>query len=276
MEKKKNLDSSQFSINASSIFPESQIINNNEDYLKYQQELQNYENQNYKNNILNNNKYGKNQQHFEYNAQPLERSHNSISFNDNISNFTFGNNRNSSSLSNSIQLGNNIPLSKSQVVQNINQDALNYEDSCLFSSTHNLDLSNSIAIKKENHLITKTQYVAFSNNYGDNSCYVNVVLQLIYNIPDISNIFKDLYEIDEIQKQNPKEKNNNTSTSTNNNSNNNSNINNKNNSLIESSQNLSQSNTMTTPNLNNLFIEIGEILQDYEVYLKKENTTQQV
>ena len=33
---------------------------------------------------------------------------------------------------------------------------------------------------------------------------------------------------------------------------------------------------MTTPNLNNLFIEIGEILQDYEVYLKKENTTQQV
>ena len=276
MEKKKNLDSSQFSINASSIFPESQIINNNEDYLKYQQELQNYENQNYKNNILNNNKYGKNQQHFEYNAQPLERSHNSISFNDNISNFTFGNNRNSSSLSNSIQLGNNIPLSKSQVVQNINQDALNYEDSCLFSSTHNLDLSNSIAIKKENHLITKTQYVAFSNNYGDNSCYVNVVLQLIYNIPDISNIFKDLYEIDEIQKQNPKEKNNNTSTSTNNNSNNNSIINNKNNSLIESSQNLSQSNTMTTPNLNNLFIEIGEILQDYEVYLKKENTTQQV
>ena len=276
MEKKKNLDSSQFSINASSIFPESQIINNNEDYLKYQQELQNYENQNYKNNILNNNKYGKNQQHFEYNAQPLERSHNSISFNDNISNFTFGNNRNSSSLSNSIQLGNNIPLSKSQVVQNINQDALNYEDSCLFSSTHNLDLSNSIAFKKENHLITKTQYVAFSNNYGDNSCYVNVVLQLIYNIPDISNIFKDLYEIDEIQKQNPKEKNNNTSTSTNNNSNNNSNINNKNNSLIESSQNLSQSNTMTTPNLNNLFIEIGEILQDYEVYLKKENTTQQV
>ena len=253
MESKKNLDSSQYSLNASSLFSVNENANRNDDYQKYHEELQKYENQ-------NNNKDNKdiNQQyHFEYSGQPLERSSKNIN-DENMSTYTFGSNRN---LNLSNQIDNETPLSKSQSMsQNINQAALNYEDSNLFNSATHIDLSSTIPIKKENKLISKNQYVAFTNNYGDNSCYVNVVLHLLFNITDICNIFKDLYAVDDMTKENPKDSDDPNYTPQN-----------INNNTINSSNQINNLN-----NTNELFIEIGEIITDYEIYLNKQNTIQQV
>ena len=283
MEDKKKLDSSHRSIleNSQYLYPDND--NRNNDYQKYQEELQKYE----KN---NNNNRKNNQYHFQYSGRSSDNNNgsndndNNFSFKDNMSNYTFGNNGNNDS-----RIENNLGKS----FQNINQAGLYLENSNFFNSSH-LDLSNSITIKKENDLITKTQYVAFANNYGDNSCYVNVVLQLIFNITDLSNIFKDLYQIDELEKQNSKDKSN-ASTKVNTIvSNANTNVSNKNNntnistsSSLNNSKsnintnpnnntNLSQSKTFKIPDINELFVEIGEILCDYELYLNKENTVQQV
>ena len=253
MESKKNLDSSQYSLNASSLFSVNENANRNDDYQKYHEELQNYENQNNK----KNNKDTNQRYHFEYSGQPLELSSKNIN-DDNMSTFTFGSNRN---LNLSNQIDNETPLSKSQSTQqNINQAALNYEDSNLFNSASHIDLSSAIPIKKENKLISKNQYVAFANNYGDNSCYVNVVLHLLFNITDICNIFKDLYTVDDMTKENPKDTDDPNYTPQN-----------INNSTMNSSGQINNIN-----NTNDLFIEIGEIITDYEMYLNKQNTIQQV
>jgi len=182
MERQKNLGSS--SLNASSL--NNNINGNNNRNDDFKKNLEEYYNNNYRNNKSTNQ-----QQHFEYSGQPLEqsfKSNNSLNVG-NISTFTFATN---GKLNSSNQL---------------NQSSFNLGNSNLLNSSVHFDLSNSIAIKKENKLMTKNQYVGFSNNYGDNSCYVNVIMHILFNIPDISNIFKDLHEIDDINKENPKSNN---------------------------------------------------------------------
>ena len=285
MEDKKKLDSSHYSVleNSQYLYPDNQNNNANNQYQKYQEELQKYEknyNTNSNNNQINNRK--NQQQHFQYSG--LDENNNiHSSIRDDMSTYTFGSNKKKKE-SSSTRIEDNLEGS-----QNINQVALNLENSNVFNSS-NLDLTSSIAIRKENNLITKNQYVAFTNDYGDNSCYVNVVLQLLFNIVDLNNIFKDLYKIDEMEKQNPKEfsnkyTNNGQNANENINANNSSNINdnNSNSNVINTdtksntpNENLAQSGTFKVPSINDLFIEIGEILSDYEIYLNPENTTQQV
>ena len=260
MERKKELDKSSGSVleNSQFLYSEDKSNDNNENYKRYQEELSKYE-KNINNQINNKSRKNGNLYHFQYSAQSEgknEENNNSIKSND-LSSFTFGENaKNNLSLSNSNILSNN---------KNINQEALSFEDSNIFNSSH-LDLTNSISIKKENNLITKSQYVTFCNNYGDNSCYINVVLHLLFNITDLNNIFKDLYQIDEMEKQTPKGDLI-SDTPSNSSSNNATQIGNE-----------PKSNNTSTPplSLNNLFIEIGEILSDYEMYLNKDNTVQQV
>ena len=261
MERKKELDKSSGSVleNSQFLYSEDKSNDNNENYKRYQEELSKYE-KNINNQINNKSRKNGNLYHFQYSAQSEgknEENNNSIKSND-LSSFTFGENaKNNLSLSNSNILSNN---------KNINQEALSFEDSNIFNSSH-LDLTNSISIKKENNLITKSQYVTFCNNYGDNSCYINVVLHLLFNITDLNNIFKDLYQIDEMEKQTPKGDLI-SDTPSNASSNNATQI-----------GNAPKSNNTSTPpplSLNNLFIEIGEILSDYEMYLNKDNTVQQV
>ena len=218
----------------------------------------------------------------EQSPQDLSKSQAITINNDNLSTFTFGQNKNNN-LSSSNRFDSNMPLSESQ---NINKEALSFEDSNILNSSR-FDLTNSIAIKQENNLITKSPYIGFNNKFGDNSCYVNVVMHLLYNIVDLNNIFKDLYQIDEIQKQNPKDKlnANNKKINTNlNTSNKDVNINlntsnkNENNNLITSNANkkLEQSATFIELGLDDLFVQIGEILYNYEIYSNEENTVQQV
>ena len=234
MERQKNLDSS--SLNASSL--NNNINGNNNRNDDFKKNLEEYYNNNYKNNKSTNQ-----QQHFEYSGQPLDQSfktNNSLNVG-NISTFTFATN---GKLNSSNQLS---------------QSSFNLGNSNLFNSSVHFDLSNSIAIKKENKLISKNQYIGFINNYGDNSCYVNVIMHILFNIPDISNIFKDLHEIDDIKKENPKAKDDPKNSSQKN--------------QINNSINSSKQNNIT---INDLFVEIGQILSDYEMYLNKQNTTQQV
>ncbi len=268
MKGKEKLDRSSGSVleNSQFLYSENGNKNNNENYQKYQEELLKYENKIYRNQNKQSNNQG-NLYHFQYSGKTLEtnnKNQNFINKND-ISTFTFGSNQ-----KNNLSLSNSNILSKSN---NINQEAISFEDSNILNSSH-LDLTNGIAIKKENNLMTKFPYVAFSNNYGDNSCYVNVVLHLLFNITDLNNIFKDLYKIDEIEKLNQK-----NNLILNNFSSSNSNINIINtgsNNNDTPNENLTQINTLAPLNLNSLFIEIGKILSDYEMYLDKENTVQQV
>ena len=270
MENKKKLDQSSLE-NSQLLYSENDDKNINEANQKYQEELQKYENQNYQNNtVIQSNNNNTNKYHFNFSAFPQENQNNIIN-SDNISNYTFGPNQ--SHLSQSGRFNSINPLENSK---NINQAALNFEDSNILNSSH-LDLTNSIAIKKECSLITKCPYVAFNNNYGDNSCYVNVVLHLLFNITDLHNIFRDLYEIDEMEKQNPKENNKNKDTSDTPKEKNTDIITNTNNNdTITTTGNVTKSNNYSIPEIYELFVEIGEILADYEVYLDEANTITQV
>ena len=64
------------------------------------------------------------------------------------------------------------------------------------------DLSSDVKIKKENFFLTKSSYIGFKNEIGDNSCYVNVVLHLLNNMLDINNILIDIAQIESIKKEN--------------------------------------------------------------------------
>ena len=37
-------------------------------------------------------------------------------------------------------------------------------------------------VKKENKILTDFHYATFKNSYGENTCYINVVLHILYNI----------------------------------------------------------------------------------------------
>ena len=56
--------------------------------------------------------------------------------------------------------------------------------------------ASPVIIKKENKIISDFHYVTFKNGYGENSCYVNVILHLLYNIPELDEYLISLYEID--------------------------------------------------------------------------------
>ena len=194
--------------------------------------------------------------HFEYTAQTKNNNSNKLtqSFQaENINDITFGN-TSQFSLGNSMT---NIPLSKTQVInpkllnplersQLINQKGISLEKSTLFNSSLQ-DLSKSITIKKKNLLLTKSPYVGFVNNYGDNSCYVNVVLHLLYIMTDINNILKELYTTEAMENENEKNKTD------------------KNEPM-----------TTDTPNKEELLIKFGELLSLYDCYKDSANSKKQV
>ena len=247
---KNKLEKSSYSILENSQFlysvPTSQSFNINQQ--NFQQQLHSYQNQNNQNQ-----KY-----HFEYSGQPKENNSSlKKSFDDdNINNITFGGPNNSILLGNSL----NIPLSKTQIIkptppnvlersQLINQKGISLDKSALLNSSLQ-DLSSSMIIKKKNKFVTKSPYVGFVNNYGDNSCYVNVVLHLLNNITDIKNILKDIYQIEEMKKENEKDNLYNNPTNT--------------------------GNTSDTPEREELLSNFGEILNEYELFLDKSNSVKQV
>ena len=62
------------------------------------------------------------------------------------------------------------------------------------------DFSEPVVVKKENKVFTNFNYATFKNSYGENTCYINVILHLLYNIEQLQEFIISLYEIDESDK----------------------------------------------------------------------------
>ena len=62
------------------------------------------------------------------------------------------------------------------------------------------DFSKPVTIEKENKLFTDFHYATFKNSYAENTCYINVILHLLYNIEQLEEYLETLYNIDESNK----------------------------------------------------------------------------
>ena len=91
-----------------------------------------------------------------------------------------------------------------QSESDINQNIGIEEGSSLTQSLKDILLNKEFAapveIVKENKLLSDFHYVTFENGYGENSCFVNVVLHLLYNIQELDEYLISLYQIDEANK----------------------------------------------------------------------------
>ena len=98
------------------------------------------------------------------------------------------------------QLMENISYDEKQNINEENHKYLNGNEITNNQPEGNLSNSfNNINIKKENKFLTKSFYVGFVNNVGDNSCYINTILQLLENITDLKNILKDIFCVEVIK-----------------------------------------------------------------------------
>ena len=71
------------------------------------------------------------------------------------------------------------------------------------------EFSSPVVKKKENKLISNFHYVTFSNAFGENTCFINVILHLLYNIPELNEYLISLYQIEETNKDKKNKKPNN-------------------------------------------------------------------
>ena len=90
---------------------------------------------------------------------------------------------------------------KNQLIKNNKFDP-DIETEKLSQSLKNLilldkDFAEPVIIKKENQIFTNFYYATFKNSYGENTCYINVILHLLYNIEQLQEFIISLYEIDE-------------------------------------------------------------------------------
>ena len=70
------------------------------------------------------------------------------------------------------------------------------------------DFAAPVVVKKENKLITNYHYATFKNSYGENTCYINVILHLLYSIDELEEFLSSLYKIEESTKGSDNDKNN--------------------------------------------------------------------
>ena len=104
-----------------------------------------------------------------------------------------------------INLKNKNELDKSNKTNNFNKLQNEEETEKLSQSLKNLflinkDFAEPVVIKKENKIFTDFHYATFKNSYGENTCYINVILHLLYNIEQLQEFIISLYEIDESNK----------------------------------------------------------------------------
>ena len=78
------------------------------------------------------------------------------------------------------------------------------------------EFASPVVKKKESKLISDFHYVTFSNEFGENTCFINVILHLLNNIPELNEYLISLYQIEETNK-NKKNKKSNSDKNQNNN-----------------------------------------------------------
>ena len=86
-----------------------------------------------------------------------------------------------------------------ELPQSLNEILLNDED-----------FACPVVKKKECKLISDFHYVTFQNSFGENTCFVNVILHLLNNIPELDEYLISLYKIDASNKDIKYKKTNNT------------------------------------------------------------------
>lgn len=138
------------------------------------------------------------------------------------------------------------------------------------------DYINEVLIKKDTKLITDSKYVTFENKIGENACYVNVIIHLLYKFPCIND-----YLIKKLSEKINKEKVNEENTKKENENKENKNI------IEESSQekNIKIDNKIKIEtinkkkkdeNFNEFLFVLGSILNDYQKFLSSENTKDKI
>ena len=143
-------------------------------------------------------------------------------------------------------------------IEVINLDS-NNDAEALSQSLQNLLLDENFAspvvVKKENKLITNYHYATFKNSYGENTCYINVILHLLYNMNDLVGFLLSLYDIDESNKkgENNSEKDKNK------------NINEQNKEKEEKEE------EKETYDINEFLVSLGTIINEYDKIIYNEN-----
>ena len=123
---------------------------------------------------------------------------------------------------------NNNNNNKDELPPSINEILLNDEE-----------FASPIIKKKENKIISDYHYVTFQNAFGENTCFINVILHLLNNIPELDDYLISLYKIDASNKDIKYKKTN------------------------KDDKNLK--------NINKFLVLLGKILNQYENIIDKEN-----
>ena len=150
-------------------------------------------------------------------------------------------------------------------ISNKNKNNNNLEDNNIN------DYINEILIKKETKLLTDSKYITFENNIGENSCYVNVIIHLLYKFPCINDYlikkFNEKINKEKINEEKPNKENKN---------------------IIEQStqeKNIKIENKIKNETINNEKIDekfneflffLGKILNEYQSFLSSENTKNKI
>ena len=58
------------------------------------------------------------------------------------------------------------------------------------------DFASPVIMEKENRLISNYHYVTFKNAYGENSCFINVILHILYYFEKLDDYLVSLYQLD--------------------------------------------------------------------------------
>ena len=117
---------------------------------------------------------------------------------------------------------------KDDLPQSINEILLNDEE-----------FASPVVKKKENKIISDYHYVTFQNDFGENTCFINVILHLLNNIPELDEYLISLYQIYAANKDIKYKKTN------------------------KDDKNLK--------NINKFLVLLGKILNQYETIISKEN-----
>ena len=181
-EKNKITDSSNFTdslISSSSNNYDNNDLNpRNIQINQYHKQLIEYEKNNF-------NKEKQDQQcHFDYGGKI---SYNNVSKNQNNEENIYDNK------ANNLDNINNLHVAKNSSNNNLFKEN-NINDSKNFNKDdYPEDFLSNVKIEKKCKVFTDAKYIVFENNYGENSCYINVLLHFLFSLKDIYNYLNYLY-----------------------------------------------------------------------------------
>ena len=138
------------------------------------------------------------------------------------------------------------------------------------------DYINEVLITKETKLLTDSKYVTFENNIGENACYVNVIIHLLYKFPCINDYLIRKFN-EKIKKENINEEKINKEKT-----------NKENENIIEQSaqeknikienknRNETINNKKSDEKCNEFLFYLGKILNDYQNFLSSDNIKKKI